>query len=445
MIWLFLRASAPPRSPREKVVGNSLNSCLPGPFHPARGNDAAAPMSETQLRYDRRGVSATKSEVHAAIASQSKGLFPGAFCKVLPDLFVGDPKSCVLMHADTAGTKASLAYLAWREGFGDAIWRGVAQDALVMNLDDCGCVGCRGPFVVSNTIGRNAKRIPGAVLAQVVEGYQRMCDLLTAEGVPCSMAGGETADVGDLVRTIDVGCTVCARMPRSLVIDASRIQAGDVLIGFASHGQARWEDAPNSGIGSNGLTSARHELLRKEYLTKYPETFAPEIDQSVAYCGSWSVHDPLPGDERFTVGSALLSPTRTFLPLIRRIIEAVPAQDLHAIIHCTGGGQTKIGKFGHGLRYVKDRLLTPPAIFRLLASKTSSKEAWQVFNMGIRLEVAVPERQVAAILDRAREARIEAQVTGRVEALAQEGQTTTNEVVVHADGQQHVYRFTVDH
>ena len=241
-----------------------------------------------------RGVSAAKEEVHAAIGSQSKGLYPHAFCKVIPDLLSGSEEHCLVMHADTAGTKASLGYLAWREGLGEQVWAGIAQDALVMNLDDCACVGSVGPYLISNTIGRNAKRIPGSVIGHIIEGYQRLCDDMAKEGIDCIMTGGETADVGDIVRTIDVGVTVTCRMRREDVIDAGRMQPGDVIVGFSSAGQARWETTSNSGIGSNGLTSARHEVLGGGYAEAYPETYAPEIPQELVYCGDFGLGDPLP-------------------------------------------------------------------------------------------------------------------------------------------------------
>ena len=235
-------------------------------------------------RYQARGVSAAKTEVHAAIAAQDQGLFPGAFCKLVPDLLSSDDDSCLVVHADGAGTKSSLAYLAWMEGLGEHVWSGIAQDSLVMNIDDCGCVGALGPFLVSNTIGRNAKRIPGTVIAGIVAGYQAVCDMLADQGISCIMTGGETADVGDLVRTIIADSTVVARLDRKDVVDAARMTSGDVIIGFASDGQAVWESARNSGMGSNGLTSARHDLLGG-YRDAYPETWAPEVDPALVYCG----------------------------------------------------------------------------------------------------------------------------------------------------------------
>lgn len=409
------------------------------------------PMSDQRHddRYQARGVSAGKAEVHAAIARQDAGLFPGAFCKVVADELTGDPAWCLAMHADGAGTKSALAYLAWREGLGEDVWGGIAQDSLVMNLDDLGCIGALGPFLVSNTIGRNAKRIPGTVIAAIVAGYQRVCDLLTAQGIPCRMTGGETADLGDLVRTLVVDSTVMARLRRDAVIDAGRIGPGDVLVGFSSTGQAAWEDTPDAGMGSNGLTSARHELLGADYRARYPETFAPEVPAGLVYCGRHHLADPLPGDPRFSVGRALLSPTRTYLPLIRRLLEAVPREDLHGLIHCSGGGQSKIVKFGGlvgadggrratGLRYVKDALFPVPPLFAALKEATGQSwaEMHAVYNMGHRLEAAVPERRVADCLAVARACAIEAKVVGRVEDRDQPG----NEVVVRTGHGEFTYR-----
>lgn len=403
------------------------------------------PMSDSRhdARYQARGVSAGKAEVHAAIDKQDGGLFPGAFCKLVADDLTGDPAYCLAVHADGAGTKSSLAYLAWKEGLGEQVWAGIAQDSLVMNLDDLGCIGALGPFLISNTIGRNAKRIPGTVIAAIVNGYQRICDLISAQGVPCRMTGGETADVGDLVRTIIVDSTVVCRLRRDAVIDAARMAPGDVIVGFSSTGQAAWEDAPNAGMGSNGLTSARHEGLGADYRARYPETYAPEVDPSLIYCGKHKLGDPLPGDPRFTVGSALLSPTRTYLPLIRRLLAAIPASGLHGLVHCSGGGQSKIVKFGRpgaakGLRFVKDRLFPVPPLFAMLKDATGQSwaEMHSVYNMGHRLEAIVPERHVAACLAAAKDCRIEAQVVGRVEERDQAG----NEVVVRTAHGEFTYR-----
>jgi phosphoribosylformylglycinamidine cyclo-ligase len=389
-------------------------------------------------QYQARGVSAGKAEVHAAITNQDAGLFPGAFCKIIPDQLTGATDHCLVVHADTAGSKAALGYLAWMEGLGEQVWAGIAQDALIMNLDDCGCVGAMGPYLISNTIGRNAKRVPGTAIAGIISGYQALCDLLTDEGIPCIMCGGETADVGDVVRTVDVGCTVTTRVHRDQVIDAARMQPGDVIVSFASTGQARWENQPNAGIGSNGLTSARHEALGAGYREQYPETYAPEIDPALVYCGQHRLQDPLPGDDAFTVGSALLSPTRTYLPLIKLLLEAIPAADLHGLIHCSGGGQTKIVGFGQGLRFVKDNPFPVPPLFQLLQahSQQSWAEMYSVYNMGARLEAILPETHAQACLDAAASCRIDARISGRVEASGHAG----NEVVIHGEGGVHEYR-----
>ncbi len=384
-------------------------------------------------RYRARGVSAGKADVHAAIAKQDAGLFPGAFCKLMPDLLGGDARQCLVMHADGAGTKSSIAYLAWREGFPPELWAGLAQDSLVMNLDDCACVGSLGPYLVSNTIGRNALRIPGEVIGAIVDGYQRVCDQLGRYGISCHLAGGETADLGDLVRTIDISSTVIARVPRERVIDAGRMAPGDVIVGFSSTGQAAWESAPNSGIGANGLTSARHDLLGHDYRARFPETYAPEIDPALVYNGPFKLNDALPGDPTFTIASALLSPTRTYLPLIKRLLENVPLIDLHGLIHCSGGGQSKIVKFGgrgrrNGLRFVKDALFAVPPLFAALQEATSMSwaEMHSVYNMGHRLEAVVPPNVVDHCLAAARDCHIDAQVVGRIESRDVPG----NEVVI---------------
>jgi len=384
-------------------------------------------------RYLARGVSAAKHEVHAAISGQDPGLFPGAFCKLIPDALSGDPAHCLVMHADGAGTKSSLAYIAWMEGLGEAVWSGIAQDALVMNLDDCLCVGATGPFLISNTIGRNAKRIPGSVIAGIVAGYERMCALLGREGITCIMTGGETADVGDLVRTVIVDSTVVCRLPRSAVIDAARMAPGDVIVGFSATGRARWEDADNSGIGSNGLTSARHELLDGAYRDRYPESFAPEIPAELVYCGSLSLATPLEPGSPVTAGAALLSPTRTYAPLVKRLLAAVERSAIHGLIHCSGGGQAKISKFGApgaplGNRYVKDSLFPVTPLFAAIQRQAgvSWQEMHTVYNMGHRLEAVVTPEAAATCIAVSQDCGIAAQVVGYVE----QGSSPGNEVQV---------------
>ncbi|TVR14429.1 MAG: phosphoribosylformylglycinamidine cyclo-ligase [Planctomycetota bacterium] len=386
--------------------------------------------SAADSRYRARGVSAGKEDVHQAIAHMEQGLYPGAFCKILPDIMGGDSDQCLVLHADGAGTKSSLAYIAWQERGDLSVWRGIAQDSLIMNIDDCACVGAMGPFIISNTIGRNAKRIPGSIIAEIIAGYQDVCALLENEGIPCHIAGGETADVGDLVRTIIVDSTVACRMPRQQVIDAARMRAGDSIIGFASHGCARWEDHDNSGIGSNGLTGARHELLHKDYAHKYPESYAPEIDPSFVYSGPFHLDDPLPESMGMTIGDALLSPTRTFAPLIAQMLKRIGHEDIHGLIHCSGGALTKIGKFGSGNRYILDALPEIPPLFR--AIQATADIAWRemlsVYNCGIRLKAVVPPDQVDACLQVARDCAIPAQVIGRVEDNSGPG----NHVEIHS-------------
>jgi phosphoribosylformylglycinamidine cyclo-ligase len=379
----------------------------------------------TDLRHDdrylARGVSASKAEVHAAIDRQDAGLFPGAFCKVVADELTGSTEHCIVLHADGAGTKSALAYLAWKEGFPLSTWRGIAQDSLVMNLDDCACVGALGPYLISNTIGRNARRVPGEVIAHLVAGYQAVCDLLTERGIRCVMTGGETADVGDLVRTAVVDSTVATRLRRDQVIDAARMAPGDVLIGFSSTGQAAWEQVPNSGMGSNGLTGARHDLFGGNYRATYVETYAPETKPALVYCGPHRVADPLPGDDHFSVGSAVLSPTRTYLPLIAALLAELPRSDVHGLIHCSGGGQSKIVKFGAaGNRYVKDAPFAVPPLFTAIKQATGMgwAEMYGTYNMGWRLEAAVPEARVEACLRIAADCAIGAQVVGHIEGGA---------------------------
>ncbi len=381
-------------------------------------------MSEAS-KYDQRGVSATKSEVHSAIKKMDKGLFPNAFCKILPDIAGSDPAFCNIMHADTAGTKTSLAYLYWRETGDLSVWSGIAQDAIVMNLDDMACVGCVDQIILSSTIGRNKHRISGEVIAALIQATADFLDRMQEYGVQVHLAGGETADVGDIVRTIDVGYTAFARMPRREVI-VNEIQAGDVIVGLASDGQATYENAYNGGIGSNGLTSARHDVLAKHYAERYPESFDPATDESVVYVGSKRLTDTLTVNGRaVSVGKLLLSPTRTYLPVMQQIIAQLRPH-LHGIIHNTGGGQTKVIKFIDGKRVIKDQLLPLPPLFELIQqeSRTEWREMYQVFNMGHRMEFYLPETHAQKIIDVARSFHIDAAVIGRVEAHSQ------NEVVI---------------
>jgi phosphoribosylformylglycinamidine cyclo-ligase len=366
-------------------------------------------------RYESRGVSAAKEDVHAAVRGSDAGLFPGAFCKIVADSLAGDPDYCLAMHADGAGTKSALAYLVWRETGDLSVFRGLAQDALVMNLDDLVCVGALGPFLVSNTIGRNKRLVPGEAIREIVQGYEELAERLARWDIAVHLTGGETADVGDLVRTLVVDATVTARMRRDRVIANDRVQAGDVIVGLASFGQTTYEQAYNSGIGSNGLTSGRHDLLGGSYATTYPETCDPDTPPDLRYAGPHRVSDPLPGTA-VNIGQALLSPTRTYLPVIRDALDTERGA-LHALIHCTGGGQTKALRTGTGLHYVKGSLFEPPPIFAEIrrVSGTPWREMYRVFNMGHRMEVIGDERLVPVLEDIGKRYNLGVKVVGRVE------------------------------
>ncbi len=375
-------------------------------------------MSEKETdRYAQRGVSASKSEVHAAIAHLDKGIYPSAFCKILPDLVGGDSDYCNIMHADTAGTKTSLAYLYWKETGDLSVWRGVVQDAIVMNIDDMACTGCIQNIVISSTVGRNKSLIPAEVLNEVIGASQLFIDQLGEQGVYMTLAGGETADVGDIVRTIDVGITTFGRLPRAEVI-ANDVQAGDVIVGLASYGKAIYESEYNGGMGSNGLTSARHDVLSKYYALKYPETYDAHINEDLIYCGSRRLTDVIEvdGGIQTTIGKLILSPTRTYLPIIKDVLEDMRGH-IHGMIHCTGGAQTKVLKFVKGKRIIKDALLEIPPLFQLIEeeSGTSRKEMYKVFNMGHRMEFYLPEEHAQKVIDIAEKYDVAAQVIGRVE------------------------------
>lgn len=371
-------------------------------------------------RYDQRGVSATKDEVHAALDGLDKGLFPNAFCKILPDVAGGDEAWCNLMHADTAGTKTSLAYLYWRETGDLSVWRGIAQDAIVMNLDDMGCVGCVDQVILSSTIGRNRRLIPGEVVRELIQATKAFADQMASHGVTIHLAGGETADVGDIVRTVDVGYTAFARMRRDQLV-VNDIRDGDAIVGLASFGQATYENAYNGGIGSNGLTSARHDVLSGAYAGNYPESYDGGIPPEVTYIGSRTLTETVLVDGfRMPLGKLLLSPTRTYLPVLRQLLDRLRG-DLHGLIHCTGGGQTKVQKYLGKVRVVKDNLFPVPPLFGLIqeASGTEWQEMYQVFNMGHRLEVYLPPSRAEEVIDIARAFGIEARVVGYVEASEQ--------------------------
>lgn len=368
-------------------------------------------------RYDRRGVSATKEDVHNAIKNLDKGLYPKAFCKIIPDILTGDEEYCLIMHADGAGTKSSLAYAYWKETGDMSVWKGIAQDSLIMNIDDLLCVGATDNIVLSSTIGRNKKLIPGEVISAVINGTQEIIDNLTKHGVNIVSSGGETADVGDLVRTIIVDSTVTCRMKRADVIDNGRIKAGDVIVGLSSFGKAIYEDEYNGGMGSNGLTSARHDVFNKSVEEKYPESCDMSVDEDLRYSGSRSLTD-VDEETGMTIGRLVLSPTRTYAPVIAAILKEMRSE-IDGMIHCSGGGQTKIMHFlGEGLKVVKDNLFDTPPLFRLIQkeSKTDWKEMYKVFNMGHRFEIYVPQEYSARIIEIASEFGIEAKIVGRVEA-----------------------------
>lgn len=378
-------------------------------------------MSNNKLKYDLRGVSASKDEVHAAIKHLDKGLYPNAFCKILPDVAAGNPNYCNLLHADTAGTKTSLAYLYWRETGDLSVWAGVAQDAIVMNLDDMACVGCTDDIVLSSTIGRNKTLVSGEVIAAVIKGTSDFAEKMAEHGVRIHLAGGETADVGDIVRTIDVGFTAFARMKRKDVL-INHIQPGDVVVGLSSSGQSSYEDAYNGGMGSNGLTAARHDVLSHVYADKYPESFDPNLPREVVYTGQRSLTEKIDiqtdkGTLAIPVGKLVLSPTRTYLPVLREVFSGF-RRHLHGVIHCTGGGQTKVMKFAPGVKVIKDNLFELPPLFRLIqeSSGTDWREMYQVFNMGHRMEIYVAPRYADKIMAVSEKFGIEARVIGRVEA-----------------------------
>ncbi|SDG43260.1 phosphoribosylformylglycinamidine cyclo-ligase [Dyadobacter soli] len=381
---------------------------------------------KTTDRYLQRGVSASKEDVHKAIEKIDKGLFPKAFCKIVPDTLAGDPDYCTIMHADGAGTKTSLAYLYWKETGDISVWKGIAQDAIVMNTDDLLCVGATGPMLYSSTIDRNKNRIPGEVIAEVINGAEEVLDMLRSYGVEIYSTGGETADVGDLVRTVTVNSTVIARMKRSEVVDNANIQAGDVIVGLASYGQATYESEYNGGMGSNGLTSARHDILGK-YLSKYTESFDPEVSDDLIYSGNKKLTDEVDGAP-LNVGKLILSPTRTYAPVAKALLDEMRPQ-IHGMVHCSGGAQTKILHFVDNLHIIKDNLLPVPPLFRLIQeeSGTSWQEMYKVFNMGHRLEIYLPESHAARVVEISKSFGIDAQVIGRVEASNEKKLTISSE------------------
>ena len=393
---------------------------------------AAAPANE---RYMARGVSASKEDVHAAIAKVDKGLFPKAFCKVVPDI-AGDPEWCTCMHADGAGTKTSLAYMYWRETGDLSVWKGIAQDSIIMNTDDLLCIGCVDNILLSSTIGRNKALIPAEVLAGLIGGTEEVLQTLRDSGVGITSTGGETADVGDLVRTVIVDSTVTARMPRSDVISNDNIRAGDVVVGMASYGQATYETSYNGGMGSNGLTSARHDVFAKGLAAKYPESFDPAVPEDLVYSGKYQLTDIEP-ETGLTVGQLVLSPTRTYAPVVKAMLDTVPRADIHGMVHCSGGAQSKVGHFLlDGLRVVKDNMFPVPPLFRLIheCSGTEWSEMYKVFNCGHRLEVYCTAEQAPKVIAASEKFGIAAQIIGRVEA--KEGKP---EVVVKSEHGEFTY------
>lgn len=379
----------------------------------------------TDRRYDRRGVSASKEDVHAAIRNIDKGLYPNAFCKVIPDMLGGDPQWCNIMHADGAGTKSSLAYMYWRETGDMSVWRGIAQDAIVMNLDDLLCVGATDNILLSSTIGRNRRLIPGEVIAAIIGGTEELLAELRSYGIGIYSTGGETADVGDLVRTIIVDSTVTCRMRRGDIIDNANIRGGDVIVGLASYGQAAWEKSYNGGMGSNGLTSARHDVFAKEYATRYPESYDAGVPDELVYCGSRRLTDAIAGTP-LDAGRLVLSPTRTYAPLIRRIFDVVGRCAVHGMIHCTGGAQTKVMNFVTDKHVIKDNLPAMPPLFEMIAreSGADADELYKVFNMGHRMEIYTAADRAADIIALAREMGVDAQVIGHVEDRPQGNKLT---------------------
>ncbi len=372
-----------------------------------------------QSKYNQRGVSATKEDVHKAIAGLDKGLFPKAFCKILPDFLGGDPDYCNIIHADGAGTKSSLAYLYWKETGDLSVWHGIAQDAVVMNLDDLLCVGATDNFLLSSTIGRNKNLVPGEVISAIINGTQQFADQMNRYGVHMHFGGGETADVGDLVRTVIVDSTVTARMKREQVISNDRIQPGDVIIGFASFGQAVYETEYNGGMGSNGLTSARHDVFAKYLAAKYPESYDGLVDAALVYSGNKKLSDQVEGVP-LNAGKLVLSPTRTYAPILKPLIEAL-GSEIHGLVHCSGGGQTKVLHFIDRLKVIKDNLFATPPLFSLIQQESGSdwKEMYQVFNMGHRMELYANERHAAEIIAHSEKLGVAAKIVGRVEAQDQ--------------------------
>ena len=384
--------------------------------------------SDASKRYAQRGVSASKEDVHNAIKNIDKGLFPKAFCKIVPDYLTGSAAHCLVMHADGAGTKSSLAYMYWKETGDISVWKGIAQDALIMNIDDLICVGATDNIMLSSTIGRNKNLIPGEVISAIINGTEELIADLKGHGITIHSTGGETADVGDLVRTIIVDSTVTARMQRSKVIDNANIEAGDVIVGLASFGQASYEKEYNGGMGSNGLTSARHDVFSKYLADKYPESFDASVPEELVYSGHTKLTDTVENSP-IDAGKLVLSPTRTYAPIVKRILEKYTATEIHGMVHCSGGAQTKILHFVDELHIVKDNLFKVPPLFKLIQeqSGTDWKEMYQVFNCGHRLELYVKPEVAQDLIAIAQSFNVDAKIIGSVEESATKKLTIKSE------------------
>ena len=382
----------------------------------------------SDIRYNLRGVSAGKEEVHNAIKNVDKGLFPQAFCKIVPDYLTGDPEYCIVMHADGAGTKSSLAYMYWKETGDISVWKGSAQDALIMNIDDLLCVGATENILLSSTIGRNKNLITGEVIAAIINGTEELLETLREQGIGIYSTGGETADVGDLVRTIIVDSTVVCRMKRSDVISNHTIQPGDVIVGLASYGQATYETEYNGGMGSNGLTSARHDVFSKELASKFPESFDAAVPEELVYSGSRKLTDKIEGVS-LDAGKLVLSPTRTYAPVIKKILDE-QRENIHGMVHCSGGAQTKVLHFVENVHVIKDNLFPIPPLFKMIQeeSKTDWKEMYKVFNMGHRMEIYISPDYADSIIEISKSFGIDAKIIGRVEAFDGKQVTVTSEV-----------------
>lgn len=378
--------------------------------------------SEVSKRYSQRGVSASKEDVHNAIKNVDKGLFPKAFCKIVPDYLTNDEDYCLIMHADGAGTKSALAYMYWKETGDISVWKGIAQDALIMNIDDLLCVGATDNIMLSSTIGRNKNLIPGEVLSQIINGTEELLAELKEFGVTIHSTGGETADVGDLVRTIIVDSTVTARMKRSDVVNNANIKPGDVIVGLESFGQATYEKEYNGGMGSNGLTSARHDVFHKYLAKKYPESFDAAVPEELVYSGNTKLTDAVENSP-LDAGKLVLSPTRTYAPIIKAILAKYTPKEIHGMVHCSGGAQTKILHFVENLHIVKDNMFDVPPLFKLIQenSGTDWKEMYQVFNMGHRMEIYVPAEIAKDIIEISKSFNVDAKIIGRVETPKTEG------------------------